>query len=186
MASGKRQRDTTVSELHLLRHAKATTQGEGTDRDRPLEQRGRRAAQALAAWAAERRFSPVLVLCSPSLRTRQTLDIVAPAFARPPHILLEDAIYLATARQLVARLRQVPAGTASVMVVGHNPGLHELATLLSDVSDGPLMARLAAGLPTAALASYAVAVPWSALDRRLASFTGLVTPKELAKGLDHE
>ena len=108
MATGKGKRESTVSELHLLRHAKATPQGEGTDRDRPLEQRGRRAAQALAAWAAEHRFSPMLVLCSPSLRTRQTLDILAPAFARPPQILLEDAIYLATARQLVARLRQVP------------------------------------------------------------------------------
>jgi phosphohistidine phosphatase len=184
MAAGKGKRDRTVSELHLLRHAKATPQGEGTDRDRPLEQRGRRAAQALAAWAAEHRLAPTLVLCSPALRTRQTLDIVAPAFARPPQILLEDALYLATARQLMARLRQVPAGAAGVMIVGHNPGLHELATLLSDVSGGPLMARLAAGLPTAALASYEVAAPWAALDRRLARLAGLVTPKDLAKGLD--
>jgi phosphohistidine phosphatase len=184
MAAGKGERERTVSELHLLRHAKATPQGEGTDRDRPLEQRGRRAAQALAAWAAEHLLAPALVLCSPALRTHQTLDIIAPAFARPPQILLEDALYLATARQLMARLRQVPASAAGVMIVGHNPGLHELATLLSDVSGGPLMARLAAGLPTAALASYAVAVPWAALDRRLARFAGLVTPKDLAKGLD--
>ncbi len=186
MATGKGERDRTVSELHLLRHAKATPQGEGTDRERPLEQRGRRAAQAVAAWAAEHRLAPALVLCSPALRTRQTLDIIAPAFARPPQILIEDALYLATARQLVARLRQVPASAASVMIVGHNPGLHELATLLSDVSGGPLMARLAAGLPTAALASYEVAVPWSGLDRRLGSLARLVTPKDLMKGLDQE
>ena len=183
MAASK-GRDRTMSELHLLRHAKAAPQGEGTDRDRPLEQRGRRGAQAVAAWAAEHKLSPALVLCSPAVRTRQTLDIVAPAFARPPQILFEDALYLATARQLMARLRQVPASTAGVMLVGHNPGLHELAALLSDVSGGPLMARLAGGLPTAALASYEVAVPWAALDKQRARFAGLVTPKDLAKGLD--
>ena len=186
MATGKGKRDRTVSELHLLRHAKAMPQGEGTDRDRPLEQRGRRAAQAVAAWAAEHRLAPALVLCSPALRTRQTLDIVAPAFARPPQIVIEDGLYLATLRQLLARLRRVPAETASVMIVGHNPGLHELATSLSDVSTGPLMARLAAGLATAALASYEVPVPWSAIDRRLGRFTGLITPKDLLKGLDHQ
>jgi phosphohistidine phosphatase len=184
MATGKAAQERTVSALHLLRHAKAAPQGEGTDRERPLEQRGRRAAQALAAWAEKRRLAPALVLCSPAVRTRQTLDIVAPAFARPPQILFEDALYLATAAQLMTRLRVVPAGTASVMIVGHNPGLHELATILSDVSSGPLMARLAAGLPTAALASYEIAVPWPALDRQGARFAGLVTPKELAKGLD--
>ena len=184
MAAGKTKRARPVSELHLLRHAKAAPQGEGTDRERPLEQRGRRAAQALAAWASAHKLAPALVLCSPSIRTRQTLDIVAPAFARPPEILFEDGLYLATAAQLLARLRQVTASTASVMVVGHNPGLHELAALLSDVSGGPLMARLAAGLPTAAMASYEVAVPWPALDRRLARFAALLTPKDLAKGLD--
>ncbi len=184
MATGKGERSRTVSELHLLRHAKAVPQGEGSDRDRPLEQRGRRAAQAVAAWAAEHRLAPALVLCSPAVRTRQTLDIVAPAFARPPQILFEDALYLATAGQLVARLRKITVSTTGVLIVGHNPGLHELATILSDVSSGPLMARLAAGLPTAALASYEVDVPWSAIDRQRARFAGLVTPKDLAKGLD--
>ena len=173
-----------MSDLYLLRHAKAAPPGEGTDRERPLEQRGRRAAQALAAWAADHKLAPALVLCSPSIRTRQTLDIVAPAFAGPPQILFEDALYLATAGQLLARLRRVAASTAGVMVVGHNPGLQELAVLLSDVSGGPLMARLAAGLPTAAMASYAVAVPWPALDRRLARLAALLTPKDLAKCLD--
>ena len=184
MAAGKRERARLVSELHLLRHAKAAPQGEGTDRERPLEQRGRRAAQALAAWAVEHRLSPALVLCSPSVRTRQTLDIVAPAFAKPPQILFEDGLYLATAAQLLTRLRHVPARTACVMVVGHNPGLHELAALLSDVSGGPLMARLAAGLPTAALASYEVAVPWTALDRQRARFAALLTPKDLSRGIE--
>lgn len=171
-----------VSGLYLLRHAKAVPQGDGSDRERPLEQKGRRAAQAIAGWIAEHRLSPELVLCSPSLRTRQTLDIVAPAFARPPQILLEDGLYLATPRQLMARLRQIPAGVKSAMVIGHNPGFQELAGVLSDVATGPLPTRVAAGFPTAALAGYEVAVPWSTLERRRAHLVIFVTPKELLRG----
>jgi phosphohistidine phosphatase len=88
-----------MNELYLLRHAKAVPQEEGgADRDRPLEQRGRRAAQAVAQWIAEHRLEPQLVLCSPALRTRQTLDIVAAAFPRPPKIVMDDGLYLAGAR----------------------------------------------------------------------------------------
>jgi phosphohistidine phosphatase len=182
MAAGKGGGAAPVSELHLLRHAKAVPLLEGgSDRDRPLEQRGRRAAQALAEWIGERRISPELVLCSPALRTRQTLDIVAPAFARPPNILIEEGIYLASARQLLTRLRQLPESGNSVMVVGHNPGFHELALYLSDVATGSLVARLA-GFPTAALATYDVAVPWPGLERRRARLSRVVTPKELARG----
>jgi phosphohistidine phosphatase len=171
-----------VSSLYLLRHAKAAPQGDGSDRERPLEQKGRRGAQAIAGWIVEHRLSPELVLCSPSLRTRQTLDIVAPAFARPPQILLEDGLYLATARQLLARIKKIPADVASAMVIGHNPGFQELAALLSDVATGPLPTRIAAGFPTAALAGYEVALPWSGLDRRRAHLVTFVTPKELLRG----
>jgi phosphohistidine phosphatase len=173
-----------VSELHLLRHGKAAPQEEGgPDRERPLEQRGRHAAQALGQWIAEHRVSPALVLSSPALRTRQTLDIIAPSFPRPPQILIEDGLYLAGARQLLARLRGVPIDSLSVMLVGHNPGFHELAIYLSEVATGPLIARLA-GFPTGAMASYDVAVPWPSLDRRRARLTAVVLPKELSHGWD--
>ena len=180
MAAGKG----IMSELYLLRHAKAVPPEEGgSDRDRPLEQRGRRAAQAVARWIAEQRLAPALVLCSPALRTRQTLDIIASSFARPPQILIEDGLYLAAAPQLFARLRRLPADTASVLLVGHNPGYHELAVSLSEVAVGPLIARLA-GFPTGALASFEVEVPWAHLDRRQARLAAVATPKELMRGLD--
>lgn len=173
-----------VSDLYLLRHAKAVAQEEGgPDRGRPLEQRGRRAAQAVAQWIAEHRIAPELVLCSPSLRTRQTLDIVAASFARPPKIVIEDGLYLASARDLLTRLHRLPADTASVMLVGHNPGFQELAFYLSDVATGPLMARLGT-FPTGALASFQVDIAWAALERKGARLTALAAPKELMRGLD--
>jgi phosphohistidine phosphatase len=168
-----------VSRLYLLRHAKAVPQSDSTDRERPLEPKGRRGAEAIAGWIAEHRVSPELVLCSSSVRTRQTLDIVAPAFREQPQVLYEDGLYLATTRHLMARLKQIPAGVKSAMVIGHNPGFQELAGILSDVATGPLPTRIAAGFPTAGLAGYEVGVPWSALDRRRARLVSFVTPKEL-------
>lgn len=180
MAAGSRG----MSELYLLRHAKAVPPEEGgADRDRPLEQRGRRAAQAVAQWIAEHGIEPQLVLCSPSLRTRQTLDIVAAMFRHPPKIAIEDGLYLADAHDLLARLRRVPAETASVLLVGHNPGFHELAVFLSDVAHGPLMARLG-GFPTGALARFEIDIAWAALARKTARLAALALPKELMRGLD--
>jgi phosphohistidine phosphatase len=172
-----------MSELYLLRHAKAVPQeAGGSDRDRPLEQRGRHAAQAVARWIEEQRISPDLVLCSPSLRTRQTLDIVAPAFARPPEIRIEGDIYLAGARELLDRLRELPETVGRLMIVGHNPGFHEFTVYLSDVATGPLIARLA-GFPTGALARFAIETGWPALARHHARLTAVVLPKELMRGM---
>ena len=116
----------------------------------------------------------------PAAKTRQTLDLVALAFPHPPQILIEDRLYLAEARQLLARLHRLPADTASVLLVGHNPGFHDLAEYLSDVTTGSLIARLA-GFPTGALACFQIEVPWAHLDRRQARLTAVVTPKELMR-----
>jgi phosphohistidine phosphatase len=170
-----------MSTLHLLRHAKAVPQeGEGADRNRPLEKRGRRAAEAVAEWVAEHKVAPSLVVCSPSVRTRQTLDIVSSSFKRPPEILFEDGLYLASAHQLLVRLHHLPEKVKEVMLVGHNPGFHDLAIMLSDVTSGRLIDRLG-GFPTGALVTFRVEVPWAALDRRRAELIEVVAPKALLR-----
>lgn len=170
--------------LYLLRHAKAVAQDPAGDRERGLEERGRRAARAIAGWLGEQTPAPDLVLCSSAARTQATLDLVVPALVRAPRILYEDGLYLATARQLLARLRQIPPATGSALLIGHNPGIHELAILLADTGAGPLAARLADGFPTAALAAFELEVPWAALDRRRARLVRFTTPKELSRSGD--
>ncbi len=152
-----------MNTLYLLRHAKAATQGEGGDRERKLAEAGIRDAKAMAAALVEARVAPALVLCSGSARTRQTLELVLPALKPAPRIAYEDELYLADAKHLLARLRHVPIETRGVLLVAHNPGLQELAVLLSDRPTGPLMARLAQGFPTSALASFELALPWPEL-----------------------
>lgn len=184
MAASNARRKRIVSELYLLRHAKAVPAEEGAaDRDRPLEPRGRRAAQAMGTWIGEHHILPDLVLCSPSLRTRQTLDIVTPGFGRPPKIALDEGLYLAAADRLLARLRRVPASSECVLLVGHNPGLHELAHFLAENSSGPLLARLG-GFATGVLARFEVNLPWSALGRRTARLMAVINPKELVRGIE--
>ena len=171
-----------MSGLYLLRHATAAAQRAKGDRDRALVPVGRRDAKTIAAWIAERRLAPALVLCSTALRARQTLEIIAPAFAEPPRIETEDAIYLASAARLLARLNELPPDLESVMLIGHNPGLHELASILAESTSGPLAARLASGFPTAALARFEVSVDWAALAPRRARLVGFVAPQDLARG----
>jgi phosphohistidine phosphatase len=165
-----------LSALFLLRHAKAVAQHADGDRARGLTEGGRDAARAIAAAIAERRIMPSLVLCSDSARTRETLEIVLPAFKPQPEVLYEEALYLADAKQMLQRLRRVAENVRSVMLVGHNPGLQELAVMLSDQPTGPLMSRLTTDFPTATLARFEVNLAWSALERGGARLMAILVP----------
>ena len=92
--------------------------------------------------------APELVLCSPAVRTRETLELVLPALAGVA-VHVEDELYGARSEALLERLRAVPEEIGSVMLIGHNPGLQDLALTLA--SDSALRERVAAKFPTAAL-----------------------------------
>jgi phosphohistidine phosphatase len=165
-----------VRTLHLLRHAKSSWADPGqADRDRPLAPRGRRAARRVAALLEGRAVD--LVLCSPAARTTETLALVRPALGDGTQVLVEEELYGAGARQLLARLRLLPERTSSVLVVGHNPGLQELVVLLA--RDGDLRQRAREHFPTAALATLAVRRgDWTALRPGGAELLSCVTPRE--------
>jgi phosphohistidine phosphatase len=164
--------------LYLLRHAKSSWDDPAlADRDRPLARRGMRAGAAVARHVAANGISPALVLCSPARRAVDTLDLVAPAFRGRAETLVEEDLYGAGSGDLLRRLRRVPAGTPSVMVVGHNPALHELAlTLARSVED---LHRLREKFPAGALATLAVSDPWRELGKTAAELVELVMPRDL-------
>ncbi|HEY7992162.1 MAG TPA: histidine phosphatase family protein [Stellaceae bacterium] len=169
-----------MSELYLLRHAKAVPQGGiMRDADRPLEERGRAGARAVAKYLKKWKIAPELVLCSPALRTRETLDLVSEGIAPAPQIEYENGLYLASADRLLERVREVPDAVERVMLIGHNPGLHELAQWLADGTTGPLADKLATNLATAGLVRFEVNIEWSGLRRRTARLVAVVTPKDL-------
>jgi phosphohistidine phosphatase len=166
--------------LYLLRHAKSAWDDPSIeDHDRPLAARGRRAARAMARHFRGLGSDPELILCSSSERTRETLDLLMPGFAAAPIVAVERGLYLAGAEAMLARLRAVEDRVERVLLIGHNPGLHELALLLAQTGRAKLRAPLARKFPTAALASYAIESGWSAIGPETARLVAYVTPAEL-------
>jgi phosphohistidine phosphatase len=169
-----------VKTLWLLRHAKASAGGADlADRERPLTARGRDAAERIGRYLAERGAQPDLVLCSPSVRTRETLELVAKRLGSELPVDFDADLYLASEGDLQARIASVPDDAASVLLVGHNPGVAELALRLAVRGDPSALAGLRRKFPTGALAEFSVhSQRWRQLARgcELVSF---VTPKEL-------
>ena len=139
--------------LSLLRHAKSSWDDAAiADFERPLAKRGESAAPRMGAYMAEQGLAPQLILCSPAVRARQTLDLVLPHLAGGPTIIYEDSFYLAAPSVLLARLRRVEAKLSHVMMVGHDPGMQALAVDLSGEGGSEMLQELARKFPTAGLA----------------------------------
>lgn len=165
--------------LHLLRHAKSSWEDIGRgDHNRPLAARGRRAAKKLAKHLREQKVAPVMVLCSSATRARETLELLAPALGSPKKILIEDGLYAASADELLERLRRVPDPIELVLLVGHNPGLQDLALTLA--ANGAKRGQVLEDFPTGALATLHIDVTrWRDLDPGDAELVDYVVPREL-------
>lgn len=165
--------------LWLLRHAKSSWDDPGLeDRDRPLAPRGERAADRMRDFVVAEGIRPALVLCSSALRTRQTLARVLPGLEPELDVRIESALYTFDAAPLLERLRGVPEGVASVMVIGHNPAIHELAVMLA--SSGDRLDQLTQSYPTAGLAEIELrAGPWQDVGAAQGELIRFVVPREL-------
>jgi phosphohistidine phosphatase len=164
--------------LYLLRHAKSSWE-EATlpDRERPLSSRGRRACRLVAEHLRRVQVTPELVLCSSATRTRETLALIAPGFGRPVEALFEDRLYDASAAELLVRLQTVDESVASLMLIGHNPAIQELARSLVCMRAKALEGKF----PTGALATLVVTTSWSPLAAGSATLRAFVKPRELQR-----
>jgi phosphohistidine phosphatase len=163
-----------MTTLVVLRHAKADRPAGVGDEDRPLTQRGHADAAAAGAWLAARGYRPDLVLCSPAKRTRQTWRGVAVALTGPdtPDVHFEQALYHGDAEDALDLLRQVPATVRSVLVIGHNPTVSMLSSLLDRGTD-----RDSDGLRTSGIAVHVPDGDWSALGPGTAPVTASHTAR---------
>ena len=171
-----------MHQLLLLRHAKSSwDDAKLADRDRPLNKRGRRAAGTIRQAMLDLGLTPDVVLVSPSRRTQETLAALEP-WDDTPLVEHVETLYLASAAQLLAVLRGVNETVRSVMLIGHNPGMHELAMLLGGTSAAnEVSSRLSAGFPTAALAEFSVATQWQRLDAAGTRLVRFLTPRDQAE-----
>lgn len=167
--------------LRLLRHAKASlANGPGADHDRPLESRGQRAAILVGAYLVQRGSLPALALCSSARRAVETLECVAAQLPRTPRVVLDDDLYLASPTTLLERLRQIDEDVESALIVGHNPGIAELARSLARRGDRDALERLGRRFPTGALAELRFpAMCWGEIEFHSGALSDYSTPKDL-------
>lgn len=167
--------------LYLLRHAKSSWSEAGvSDHDRPLNQRGRQAATRMGAHLARVRPFPDLVLCSDARRARETWERVEQELPSPPPVRIEPDLYLAGPSKILALLHRAAGDEACILLVGHNPGMADLAAALAGSGDTAALARLGRKLPTAGLVELRFEAPsWIALAPGVAHLASLTVPKDL-------
>jgi phosphohistidine phosphatase len=169
--------------LVLLRHAKSAWP-DLPDHERPLAKRGQRDAPAAGRWLREGGMVPDRVLCSTARRTRETWQLMMPELGTdPPPVNYEDEVYEARRETLLDLARQTEPEASSMLIIGHNPGIQDLALMLAADPDGDtdagLLLRAAAKFPTAAVAVLAFSGAWARLGPGRARLIAFVTPSDL-------
>lgn len=164
-----------MKRLHLLRHAKSSWEDESLpDRERPLAPRGLRASKRMARHIADAGLGLELVVSSPARRARQTLDPLLELLE--PELRIEPRVYGAGVAELLALVRELPKEVDRVLLVGHNPGLHDFAESLAAEGED----RLAGKYPTGALASFELDIEsWADAELRRARLVAFVRPRDL-------
>ncbi len=172
-----------MHQLFLLRHAKAEPAGQASaDHDRALSPAGWRAATATGRAMRHLGLVPDVVLVSSSTRTQQTLEALN-LWDEQPNIETMPGLYMASAPVMFEMIRRLAETMRSVMIIGHNPGLHELALNLASTTRNTHTDRLIEDFPTAALAEFFVTTAWQRLaPANLALTRFLRTESQAATG----
>ena len=175
--------------LMLLRHAKTETDApSGRDQDRRLDQRGQRDAAQMGNWIASHPPVPEAVLVSHAVRARQTWDLAWQAMkdrVAAPEVEILPELYGADPAQILETIRTatIPTDPAQLLLVGHNPGMHELALALTGSGDAAARRELARHLPTSGLAILDFDIEdWSDVSFGRGRLVTFVTPKLLKHG----
>lgn len=169
--------------VYILRHAKAET-GSATldDHERGINQQGLDACVVIGKYMASESIIPDLVLCSTAKRAKTTWALVRETSKNTSKQEFTDMLYLASANEVVKQLMCLPESISSVMVVGHNPGLHQLSLNLAKKADDATLDRLMLKFPTCALATIDLGeTSWEEMARAHGSLKAFVTPRFLTE-----
>jgi phosphohistidine phosphatase len=173
----------TQKTLTLLRHAKAEAGASGQeDKARGLTERGVRGTEIIGKYLSEKGLQPDKVLCSSSIRTTETFLKVERAINRPLPVEYSDKLYLASAAEMLNLIATVPGTVQHLMVVAHNPGIHELCIKLAKEGDEQLIEKMTVKFPTCAVATFTCHAPdWGTLKVARCKLVDFVSPKMLGQ-----
>jgi phosphohistidine phosphatase len=173
--------------LLLFRHAKTARESGGGDHDRPLTRRGEEDSKRIGRYLEDEQLLPDLVVASDSRRTRQTLDLALQAAHQHPQTRLDRTVYLAEAPTLLELIRRTPGDVRSLMMIGHNPGMADLAALLTGFGDRYAFARMNTKFPTSGLAVLDFAVErWPDVKEHGGRLDRFVTPASLDASVEDD
>lgn len=167
--------------LTLLRHAKSTWDDPvARDFDRPLNKRGRKAARTIGREMRAQRLEFDQIVASPAVRVVETLVDIVDGYGARLDPDYDKRIYLASAQTLLDIVHEAPAQAQRLLVVGHNPGLENLALLLTREGGEGLRSELATKYPTASLVEISLPVErWTDVAEGVGTITRFVRPRDL-------
>jgi phosphohistidine phosphatase len=170
-----------VKRLTILRHAKSSWGDPGLrDFDRPLNDRGWKAARRMGRELKRRGIAFDLVIASPAARVRETIDGLTEELKLNVEIRFEPRMYGATSDMLLSIVRDLPESAHAPLLVGHNPGLQQFVIDLAESNGGKLRDRVSVKFPTAALAQIDLeAGSWADVEPGSGEIAELILPKEL-------
>lgn len=160
--------------LLLLRHAKSSWRdADSRDFDRPLNERGLKAAMLIGKFIQKRKIEPGLILSSPAKRARTTASLVKESGKLGAELRFDERIYEADSETLLKVISQIDEGVDAVLIVGHNPGLEQLLQVLTTEPRE---------IPTATLMQISLKLDkWNAVHEESGCLEWLVKPKDLMK-----
>lgn len=172
--------------LMLLRHAKTEKGAPGArDYDRVLVERGIDDSQQIGAYMARHALVPDLVIVSGAARAQQTWTRVSPSFKSKPATRDDDRLYDAEAGRILKVVQETESKVHTLLVVGHNPGLHDLGRLLIASGDVEAREQLNENLPTAGLLVIDIALDgWSRVHAHCGRLDRFISPKLLGLATD--
>lgn len=167
--------------LTLLRHAKSTWDDPvARDFDRPLNRRGRRAAQTVGREMRAQGLAFDQVVASPAVRVKETLEGIAEGYGRSLQPTFDERVYLASAATLIEIVHEAPHESGALLIVGHNPGLEGLALLLTEEGSDGFRAEIAIKYPTATLVEISFAAgSWAEIAEGTGTITRFIRPRDL-------
>ena len=167
--------------LGILRHSKSSWGDAGAaDFDRPLNDRGRAAAERVGRELAQRALRFDHVLASPAARVRETLDRLERGYGALPGVEFDESLYAASVTTLLDRIKALGDDVRAPLLVGHNPGVHALLRALTRDDDDGLRRRVADKYPTGAFAMIELpALRWDEVTPGSGRVRTLILPREL-------
>lgn len=166
--------------LILFRHGEAQHPAGMNDRERVLTGAGRAQVRLAAGYLRHAGLMPDFAAVSPATRTRETWGELSAVFDRDVPVLSEQRLYNAGAETVIDVIRDTDDDAEAAMVVGHNPGLQDVALFLAGSGDGAAAMRLARGLPTAGFAVLAFEGSWAQAGGGVMRLERFVVPEDLA------